>query len=395
MYKLNLVIKMRGNGIVGNLPEYMEEVGTIKEYVGYNFKVADVLTIAILGTICGLQNMKMICKWTESERIKDFLRTYFGIVFIPKYVQFTNILGNIDSKQLNVAFIKWAQNLVGEVCGKTIAIDGKTIKCTVAKYGKKGAFHIVSAYVSELGLTIGQTMVEEKKNEIPAVRDLLELLDISGAIVVADALNCQKKTAKAIVEKGGDYLLSVKKNQKNLYEDIEDYVNLEPEKFDKCTKIEKNGGRIEKRTAWVYDDFEQTDEMKKWADLCCIGVIEKESEEKGKQTKEVHYYISSAPLTPENLMKHARLEWGVESMHYLLDVHFAEDKCTVNDKNTQFVLNILRKIALNLLKQHKEQTGSKKAYSNIMAECLFDEKNILDVLFLLLLLAFVSDLLQN
>ena len=108
---LSLVMKMRGNGIAGNLPEYMEEVGVVEPYLGYKFKVADVLTISILGTICGLQNMKMIYKWTTTERIKDFLRENFGIVFIPKYVQFTNILGNVNANELNLAFIKWAKNL--------------------------------------------------------------------------------------------------------------------------------------------------------------------------------------------------------------------------------------------------------------------------------------------
>jgi len=373
----------------------MGEVGTEEPYLGYKFKVKDVLTIAILGSICGLDNMKLIYKWSQADRIKDFLREHFEIVFIPKYVQFTNILGNVDSKQLNATFIKWAKNLIGEVCGKTIAIDGKTICSTVNMYGKKGAFHIVSAYVSELGLTIGQTMVEQKKNEIPAFRELLELLDISGAIVVADALNCQKKTAKAIVEKGGDYLLSVKKNQRLLFEDIDDYFKLEPKKFDKCTKIEKNGNRIEKRTAWVYDDFEKTDEMKKWKDLCCIGVIRTEFDTKKGKTEELHYYISSAPLTPENLLKHARLEWGVESMHWLLDVHFNEDRCTARDRNTQLTLNILRKIVLNLLKEYKTKTGTQSPYSGIMADCLFDEKNLLNILFLLLTLDFVSVLLQN
>ena len=386
---------MRGNGIAGKLPEYLVEVGVVEPYLGYKFKVSDVLTVAILGTLCGLQNMKMIYKWTTTKRVKDFLRENFGIVFIPKYVQFTNILGNVNANELNLAFIKWAKNLIGEVSGKTIAIDGKTINSTVAKYGKKGALHIVSAYVSELGLTMGQTMVKAKKNEIPAFRDLLELLDISGAIVVADALNCQKKTAKAIVEKGGDYLLSVKKNQKNLYDDVEAYVILEPEQFDKHTQIEKNSGRIEKRTAWIYDNFEQTDEMRKWANLCCIGVIETEFETKNGKTNEKHYYISSAPLTPENLLKHARLEWGVESMHWLLDVHFNEDRCTANDRNTQLTLNILRKIVLNLLKNYKAESGIKSPLSNIMMDCLMDEKMLLQVLFLLFSTAFVADLFQN
>ena len=377
------------------MPEYMGKVGTKEPYMGYNFKVADVLTITVLGLICGLQNMKMIYQWTTTERIKDFLRESFGIVFIPKYVQFTNILGNVNAQELNTQFMKWAQNLIGEVCGKTISIDGKTIKSSVARYGKKGAFHIVSAYVSELGLTIGQTMVQAKRNEIPAFRELLDLLDITGAIVVADALNCQKTTAKKIVEKGGDYLLSVKKNQANLFDDIDAYFKLEPKKFEKSSKTEKNGGRIERRTAWVYDDFEQTDEMKKWADLCCIGVIKTEFETKKGKSEELHYYISSAPLTPENLLKHARLEWGVESMHWLLDVHFSEDRCLAKDRNTQFTLNILRKIVLNLLKTYKAENGIKKPLSNIMADCLFDEKNILDVLFLALFQLFVTVSLQN
>ena len=349
---------------ISGLQEELKAVKTKEPYCGYKYKLLDVLTIAILGTLCGLRNMAMIIKWANSMPVRMMLVKRFQIGIIPKYVQFTNILGNIDPKKLNEAFIRWASAMVQDVEGLTIAIDGKAIRSTT--------LHIVSAYATELGLTLGQVAVDYKKNEIPATQELLDLIDIHGAIVVADALNCQKKTAKKIVKNGGDYLLSVKKNHKNLHEDIETYFQNPPQKLEKAQTLEKNSGRIEKRTAYTSCDVDWLLQNEKGEKLTTIGAIHTEFEIGNKKTSEWHYYISSAYLTPKHLLKHAREEWGIETMHYMLDVHFDEDRCKVQDKNTHQTLNIFRKIALNLLKEYKNQSESKKPLSNIMAECLFD-----------------------
>jgi len=242
--------------------------------------------------------------------------------------------------------------------------------------------HIVSAQLAELGLTFGQWSVEGKSNEIPAVRELLDLLDISGCIVVADALNCQKETAKAIVDGGADYLLNVKGNHENLRQDIEDYVQDDGlrKAMDTYSTLEKNSGRIEKRIAYATDDVDWISGKEEWENLSCIGAVNRLVTTGEETTNEWHYYISSCKLTAEELLKHALLEWSVETMHWLLDVHFREDFCRIEDRNVQQNLNIARKTALNSIKDFKMKSKSKKPISNIMFDCLLDPNYLLTVL---------------
>ena len=265
----------------------------------------------------------------------------------------------------------------------TIALDGKTIRSTTKMDNYKSPLHIVSAYISELGMTFAQKSVNDKSNEIPAVQELLNELDIKGCIIVADALNCQKETAKIIVKGKGDYLLCAKDNQANLKKDIEEYVqddNLR-KAMDKISKTEKNRERTEKRTAYITNDIKWLENRKDWAGLVCIGAIHTEFESKKGKTSEWHYYITSKHLTAEELLYHARKEWSVETMHWLLDVHFEEDFCRVGDKNIQQNLNMIRKLALNIIKQYKSTVKSKKAISKIMFDCLLDCTSLLKVIY--------------
>ena len=239
--------------------------------------------------------------------------------------------------------------------------------------------HIISAHIAELGLTIGQKAVEGKSNEIPAVRDLINLLDISGCVIVADALNCQKKTAKAIIERGGDYVLQVKDNQETLKKDIEDYVqdtDLQGS-MDTVATCEKNRDRIERRTAYVTSDIDWLSGKEEWENLTSIGAINTRFTDKKGTTNEWHYYISSRQLTAEELLKYGRNEWSVESMHWLLEVHFSEDSCRVVDSNIQQNLNMIRKMALNSVRDYKNRTNSKRPFSKIMFDCLLGRKTIL------------------
>ena len=149
----------------------------------------------------------------------------------------------------------------------------------------------------------------------------------------------------------------------------------------KASKTEKNYGRIEKRTAYVSDKIEWLEQKSEWNNLCCIGAIHTEFETKKGKSDEWHYYISNKNLTSEELLHHARMEWSVESMHWLLDVHFEEDWCMVENKAVQEHLNMFRKAAINIIKQFKMKTASKKAVSKIMLDCLIDSEAILRVVF--------------
>jgi predicted transposase YbfD/YdcC len=201
-------------------------------------------------------------------------------------------------------------------------------------------------------------------------------------MVVADALNCQKDTAKAIIVAGADYLLSVKDNQETLKRDIEDYVQDDDmrQTMDTKTTLEQQSGRIERRTAYATSEISWLCGKDDWVKLACIGAINTQFTTTKGTTDEWHYYISSQKLTAEELLRRARLEWSVESMHWLLDVHFNEDFCRVEDRNVQQNLNIVRKIAINNVKIYKNILKIKRPISKVMFDCLLDCKHILSII---------------
>jgi predicted transposase YbfD/YdcC len=319
------------------ISEYFSELETTKEYAGYFCSVGEAVTIIILGSFCGLRNVSQIHQWATDPRVSAFLREEFGIKNVPCYYWLLSLLKIIEPKSLNRCFIGWVESLLPDgVKDLTVSLDGKTI-CSTAKMERyESPLHIVSAQIAELGITFGQETVAGKSNEIPAVRELLKLLNIKGCVVVADALHCQKETAKAVLESNADYLLSVKDNQQTLKEDIADYVADDQLRsaMDTCETLEKNSGRIERRTAFS-TRADWLESRENWPGLVCVGAINTQFTTKKGTSNEWHYYISSRPLTAEELLHHARMEWSVETMHWLLDVHFSEDYCRIEDENVQ------------------------------------------------------------
>ena len=361
-------------GILNDLQKVMKEVEKDAPHNGYWYCISETLLILVCGIMCSLQTIDDIHEWSISGPTRVFLDEQFGIQKIPCRAQFYNIIACVDAEKFNRLFIKWMQSMLqGGTRGKTVAIDGKTV-CSTDKLTEDGSIlHIASAIVSEHGLVIGSCECGTKTGEITAFRELIEMLDVSGSIVVADALHCNQNSAKAVVNADADYLFVVKDNVPTLKADIELYIQNEP--VEKHTTTEKNGGRIEKRTAYAACDIGWLDGKERWENISCIGAIHREFEKNGKKSSEWHYYISSAPLRAEELLKHARMEWSVEAMHWLLDVHFAEDKTRVWDMNVQKSLNIIRKIALNFAREYKSKTSSKSPISGLLKRNLFDLNN--------------------
>ena len=368
------------NGIT----EYFEDVELYEEYDGYFCSVPDIITIAILGSVCGLRNVHQIHQWATNDRVSEFLKEKFGIGHVSCYYWILSLLKYVKPESLNRCFADWVYSFMPEKSrDMTISLDGKTICSTLRMDKITSPLHIISAQVCELGLTLAQRCTDDKSNEITAVQELLKELKIKGNIVVADALNCQKETAEIIIKQKADYLLSVKDNHPNLKNDIEDFVQDAALQsiMNTASKVEKNRGRIETRTAFVTTDIDWLEQRKDWKNLKCIGAIHTEFKTKKGTSSEWHYYLSSRELTAEQLLRHARMEWSVESMHWLLDVHFEEDWCRVESKDVQQCLNIFRKAAINLIKNFKSRNNSKTAISNIMFDCLMNPQSILRVVF--------------
>lgn len=362
------------------LMDILEGVETTEKYDGYYYSVKDALIIVILGSICGLQNVRKIHQWAGSEKVSEFLKEKFGIERIPCYYWLLSLLNLVNCDSLNRCLKQWAESLLPESRdGLTVAIDGKTIRSTRKMSCNETALHVVSAQVSELGITLASKSVDAKSNEIPAVQELIEELNIEGCLVTADALNCQRVTAKVIVKRKGDYLLDAKANQLELMKDISEYFKAESLRKNASTKKvkEKNRGRIETRTAFTTTDIDWIPQKNDWEKLSCIGAIKTEFEQSGKKSEEWHYYLSSRVLSASELLHHARMEWAVESMHWLLDVHYAEDSCRIQSLPLQKNLNMLRKFSLSMIKQYKAKTSCKKALSQIMFDFLLDCNKLL------------------
>jgi predicted transposase YbfD/YdcC len=360
---------------ISELQKCMCAVEEASDFRGYWFRISDVLSIVVCGMLCGLENVSDIHEWAKARPVRLFFMEQLSIIEIPCRAQFYNILAHVNAEQFGKSFVQWMRGILPDgVAGKTVAIDGKAVRSTDKLTSDGSVLHIASAIISELGLVIGSRECKTKTGEIVAFRELLDMLDVAGAIVVADALHCNKKSAQAVVDAGADYLFVVKDNQPNLHENIALYV--QEEALEKAETLEKNGGRIEKRTAYVSREIDWLDGREDWPKLTCIGAIHTQFEKNDHKSSNWHYYISSAALSAEDLLRHARLEWGVEAMHWLLDVHFDEDKTRVRDMNVQKSLNTLRKIALNLAKQYKQKLGLKIPISGILKRNLFDPNHL-------------------
>lgn len=208
---------------------------------------------------------------------------------IPCYFGLLTLLKMVKSDTLNQCMMKRASQFLPENRRKTtISLDGKTIRSAVDKKNMDSPLHIISAQICEIGVTLASEAVEDKSNEIPAVQELIKKMDIEGCLIVADALNCQQKAAEAVVAGKADYLLDVRANQRNLEEEIAEYVKNDDlrGRMDKKRTVEKNRERIEIRTAYTTDDAEWLCGKEKWKGLCCIGAIRKEVEVDGKRTEE-------------------------------------------------------------------------------------------------------------
>ena len=366
--------------ILENLRNEMRIIECQISFQGHYYRISSILIMLVCGLLCGLKKIDDIEEWAKSRPGREFLAEYFEIHQLPSRAQFYNILRHVDADKFNKSFIRWMNGVLG-VAGKgeTISLDGKAI-CGTGKLTESGVgLHIVSAVVSEFNLVIGSLECGDKQSEVAAFRELIGMLDVSGAMVVADALHCKKKSAEIVVEAGADYLFVVKDNEPTLKEDIKLFV--QEENLPSYSTVELNGGRIERRTAYSTDEIDWLQGREEWSNMSSIGAIHREFEKNGEKSSEWHYYISSDNLTPKELLHHARMEWRVESMHWMLDVQFQEDKTRVWDMNVQKLLNVGRKIALNMARLFKLYNCTENtALSDLFKRNLFDTEHLANFL---------------
>jgi len=241
-----------------------------------------------------------------------------------------------------------------------ISIDGKTLRGSFDKRDEQKAIHIVSAFASNARLVLGQEKVREKSNEITAIPQLLEMLFLKGAIVTIDAMGCQKSIAEKIREKGADYVLALKGNHGDLHDDVRTYFDgVDRTQPRTHLEVDKGHGREEIRKCTVSCDIEWLVQKKEWAGLNCIVELEATRILGEKKSSEKRYYLCSLSGDPKEIAHAIRSHWSIEnSLHWVLDVTFNEDKSRIRKKNGPENMAIVRHTTLNLLRQNGDDKTS-------------------------------------
>jgi predicted transposase YbfD/YdcC len=323
-------------------------------------KLLDILAISILAVICGADGWDDIARFGRCK--EKWLATVLELPSgIPSADTFRRVLSALDPDAFQRAFIVWMQDLVGSTEGKLVAIDGKTARRSFDRANEKSALHLVSAWVRDNQLTLGQLATEEKSNEITAIPILLGMLDVRGAVVTIDAMGAQKEIAKDIVAKEADYILALKANHANFHaQAVEFFQDAGTERFESVNHTyhethNETHGRREVRRVWSSPDLSTLPEASKWPSLKSVTMIEREREANGKIEVERHYYISSRSRAGARwLSERIRGHWSIENQcHWVLDVAFREDESRIRTDHGPENFGLLRKIALNLLKQER------------------------------------------
>jgi predicted transposase YbfD/YdcC len=276
---------------------------------------------------------------------------------VPAHDTFERVFAALNPRAFERCCVAWLREAADLVGVGHIAIDGKTL-CGSAT-SKLGPLHLVSAWAIQANLTLGQVAVDKKSNEITAIPQLLELLDLKGALVTIDAMGCQKAIAQKIVAGGGDYILAVKGNQEHLQEDIQTTVEqaLEGElpagTVEQYTTTEEGHGRQEHRSYVVIHHVEGIRDRQAWQQLTTVGMCYSARTVNGQTTEEVRYFIGSRPMKARKYAQALRHHWRIENcLHWQLDISFREDASRIQQRDGAANFALLRKMALGLLKQH-------------------------------------------
>ena len=349
--------------IIKHFSELEEPRGDNKSHL-----LLDIIVIAICAVICGANT------WTDVELFghakhgwfKGFLKLPHGI---PSHDTFGRVFALLDAVRFQRCFVEWIGAVEQRTQGQIIALDGKQLRRSHDKTLGKRAIYMVSAWASENGLVLGQTKVNDRSNEITAIPQLLDMLEVSGCIVTTDAMGCQTAIAEKVIENDADYVFVVKGNQGRLFETIQGLFD-DPDEMrqvdcDYHKTVDKDHGRIEIRQCWTTSDPEYLQYIASFADwkgLQSLGMIQAERRIGEEKSVKQRYFISSLGSNAKQLLHAARTYWEIENkVHWVLDITFREDDCRVRKGNGPQNFAVLRHVALNLLRRESTAKCSIRA----------------------------------
>ena len=322
-------------------------------------RLLDIVVIAMLAVLSGADGWADIFAWADAR--KTWLATFLALPNgIPSRDCIRRVISRLDADQFHACFVAW----MGAVCevtgGEIIAIDGKTLRRSFERRSGKAALHMVSAWAVKNHVLLGQEAVDQKSNEITAIPKLLEILDLTGAVVTIDAMGCQKEIARQIRDGGGDYVLALKGNQSQIHEGVKQ--SFEEHIEDDFARVacrhyetnERGHGRTEERHYYQMKVPMTLPGREEWRDLKTIGLVVNLTETNGKPSDEVRYFLSSLPLGVKRFAEAVRGHWQIENgLHWTLDVTFNEDQSRIGKDDGAENFGPLRRMALSLLKRYR------------------------------------------
>ena len=369
-----------------SLYNHFEILEDPRDIRGKKHELINILIMTIYGILCG---------YTDFTNLADFLKVhenYFTNLLslengTPSHDTLSKVFATIDSKKFLEIFIVWIKEIIKDN-GLHLSIDGKAVKSARDTINGGNTPYIVSAFLSDIGLSVGQVKVDDKSNEITAIPELIKLLDIKNKIITIDAIGTQEDICNLITskEKKGDFILKVKDNQKDLKDDIQTYFNLGLKREDTEiaiweTDYEKDHGRIEKRVYYLSYNIACISNKDKWKSVNAIGRIDVHRIENDKEKITKHYYILSKPFELPIFMNVTREHWNIEcSLHWRLDVIMDEDHSRNREGNSINNLSLIRKIVFNLVKLDKSM-GEKLTMKQKMTRYISNFKNIENLIF--------------
>ena len=366
------------------MKKFFEELSDSRQKGKIKYNLAEVVVMAIIAVTAGAEHWNEIALYCKNN--EKMLKTEFHLALkngIPTDDTFRRIFAIIKPKEFEKCFVNWVKCVIKVPDKEIVSLDGKTLRGSQDKEDNLDVIHMVSAWANSAGVVLGQVRVNEKSNEIPAVPELLDCIDVKNCVITSDAMSCQKKTVQKITEHECDYVICLKGNQETLHEDVKLYFETaekEPN-FYPLSKLKKSGkdhGRIERREYFLTDDIDWLSDKQEWCNLNAIGMVRSTRIIKDVETVDVRYFISS--VTDIKLFaKAVRQHWGIEnSLHWCLDMCFDEDHCRMRVDNSAENFAVLRHIATNL---YKSFTSVKLSLKAKRFRCSFDDRFLADVIF--------------
>ena len=353
---------------VESIVEHFQSLADPRDMKNRRHLLVDVMVLSVCGVIVGCDGPTAIERWAQAKQ--DWLQRILELPNgIPSHDCIRRILLALKPEAFQKCFEKWIASclkapsdspLEEDSPVRQIAIDGKTLRRSHDRASGLGPLHLVSAWAADQGVSLGQVATEEKSNEITAIPELLDHLNVQGTITTIDAMGCQRDIAQKVIDGGGDYVLAVKENQPKLHEAIESFFESHWANYDwadgPCHRREtheQGHGRVEDRYYYLAKIAEDKSVFALWPGLRAIGMAIRVTEKEGKTTEEVRYYIVSAYLSGRRFAQAVRGHWSIENtLHWQLDVTFREDDSRVRDRRLANNLAWLRRFAISLLKRH-------------------------------------------